>query len=118
MLKSKTLGTAMVLIFSVIIYPQVALSDGFNGEDFLKWPRDSQNSLVTYSITMTAIVASQVHQDIATCIDDWYPPDGRIKQQRQGFILDTIRSNPSYHPQAVILAVLQQQCGSFGRQTD
>ena len=62
---------------------------------------------------MTGIVASQGRKDISRCIDNWYSGEVEIQKQRRGFILDTIRNNPTYHPQGVILAVLQKQCGSF-----
>ena len=103
----------MLIALAAGAYPQIAFADRFTGADFLKWERASQNSLITYSITMTGIVATQGRQDIATCIDDWYPLDPDIKRRRQELIRKTIRENPSYHPQGVILAILQKQCGSF-----
>lgn len=90
-----------------------AQSGGFTGAQFLSWKRDSQDSLIETSITMTAIIATQGHQDIASCIDDWYTGNEAIHRLRHEFILRTIRENPNYHPQGVILAIIQKQCGSF-----
>lgn len=92
---------------------QPSYAEKFTGEQFLKWKRESQDSLIQISITMTGIVATQGRKDISRCIDDWYTNDKAIQQQRHGYILDIIKENPSYHPQAVILAVLQKRCGSF-----
>ena len=69
--------------------------------------------MIETSIMMTAIVATQGREDIARCIDDWYTGDEAVQNQRQGYIIDIIRDNPSYHPQGTILAILQKRCGSF-----
>ena len=63
---------------------------------------------------MTGIVATQSRKDIARCIDDWYSGDQTVQNERHQLVIDTIQDNPSYNPQAVILAILQKQCGSFG----
>ena len=62
---------------------------------------------------MTGIVATQSRTDIARCIDDWYSGDEAVQNRRHQFVIDTVRDHPSYNPQAVILAILQKQCGSF-----
>lgn len=91
----------------------MVVADSFTGEKFLTWPRDSQESLIQSSIMMTGIIAAQHRTDIAGCIDDWYTGDEAVQAQRHEFVIDTIRKNPSYHPQGVILALLQKECGSF-----
>ncbi len=88
-------------------------AEEFTGEQFLNWPRESQDSLIQNSITMTAIIATQGREDIARCIDEWYPLDESIIKMRHDHILKIIGENPTYHPQGVILAVIQKQCGSF-----
>ncbi|MEO1243779.1 MAG: hypothetical protein AAFX54_17865 [Pseudomonadota bacterium] len=90
-----------------------ARAEGFTGEEFLKWERASQDSLIQISITMTGIVATQGRKDISRCIDDWYSDNENLQTQRHEEILQTIRENPEFHPQGVVLAVIQQQCGSF-----
>ena len=106
------------LFFVFFSYSQASFAEGFTGEKFLKWKRESQDSFIGTSITMVAVVATQGRQNIASCIDDWYSEDGSIQDQRHGFILDTIREYPSYHPQGIILAVLQKRCGSFKDKAD
>lgn len=101
------------MMIAVYGFASTAHAEGFTGEKFLQWERASQDSLIETSITMTGIVASQARKDIARCIDDWYTGDIAIQQQRHGYILDMIKQYPSYHPQGVILVVLQNQCGSF-----
>lgn len=95
-------------------YPQEAsAAEEFTGKQFLEWPRDSQNSLITYSITMTAIIGTQTKPEIAKCLDEWYPLDPAITKARQDLIIKTIGEYPDYHPQAIVLAVVQKQCGYF-----
>ncbi len=100
-------------MFAAGCYPQQAAAVEFTGKQFLEWPRDSQNGLITYSITMASIVALRVRPEIATCLDDWYPLDPETKKARQDSILKTIREYPDYHPQTTILVILEKQCGSF-----
>lgn len=88
-------------------------AEGFTGHDFLTWERTNQDSYIETSVSMTAIVATQGRQDIATCIDKWYSIEPEIRQDRHDNILRILRENPAFHPQGIILAVLQKQCGSF-----
>ena len=62
---------------------------------------------------MVGIVAAQDRKEISHCIDDWYSGDEAIQRQRTGYILDIIKQHPTFHPQGVILAVVQERCGSF-----
>lgn len=62
---------------------------------------------------MTGIIATQGRQDIASCLDDWYSSDEATQKKRHDFIIKIISENPTYHPQGVILAVLEKQCGAF-----
>ena len=92
------------LIFAVLaclLYPAVVYADGFTGEQFLKWPRESQDSLIANSIIMTAIVATQGRKDISHCIDNWYSGNEDVQDQRHGYILDLIRKYPQDHPQGL-----------------
>ncbi len=113
MMHIKAISTSIAFLILLSVYPQQAAAEDFTGKQFLEWPRDSQVSLITYSITMTAIVASQGRKDISHCLDDWYPLDPEISKSRQDFIIKIISENTEYHPQGVILAVLQKQCGAF-----
>lgn len=118
MFKKKAACLAIVTAVILTAFPQISSAEKFTGEKFLKWPRKSQDSLIQNSITMIAIVAAQTQKDIARCIDSWYVVDEAIKQQRHGYILDIIKENPSYHPQGVILAILQKRCGKFKKHDD
>ena len=103
----------MLLLTAGPLAAQPADSQGFTGNEFLQWSRDSQEAFVANSISMIGIVASQSREDIALCIDYWYPQDRAIRDQRRKFLIDQISRFPDYHPQAVILAQIQKECGSF-----
>jgi hypothetical protein len=104
------------LIVGLAAYPQIAMAEGFTGEQFLKWERASQDSLIQISITMTGIVSGRKDKVISQCIDRWYVSSVDIRRKRHDFILRTISENPTFHPQGVILAVLEEQCGSIKNQ--
>ncbi len=100
-------------LMSTALYASGATAEAFTGEEFLKWERASQDSLIQISVTMTGIVATQGRKDISRCIDDWYSDSEGLRAQRHEEILQAIQENPEFHPQGVILAVIQQRCGSF-----
>ena len=85
-------------------------AETFTSEKFLKWPAESQASYFRTSIGMAAIIASQRGNGYGRCVSDWYfgSPEGRHTALREA-----MRKNSSFHPQAVILAILQKACGSF-----
>ena len=101
-----------------LLAAQPVQASKFTGEQFLKWSKGSQTSFIETSITMVAIVATQGRQDIAACIDGWYPLEESQKQLRHEEILTTIRRYPDNHPQGIILAVLQKHCGSFKKRAN
>ena len=87
-----------------------AQAEGFTGADVLKWDRDSQAFYFKTSVTMAGVIASQNNRDQAQCVDQWY---GGQSERRDEAIRDAMRTYPTYHPQAVILWVLQEACTSF-----
>ena len=64
---------------------------------------------------MIGIVATQVpgRERIANCIDAWHGGGDQSQPARSAQIRKAMQSLPGYHPQAVILAVVQKECGSF-----
>ena len=97
------------------IHPQNALADGFTSADVLGWSAESQDSYFQTSVTMIAIVATQTgrHDEIAACIDGWYGGGDASQPQRSARIRSVMEGLPDYHPQAVILAVIEKECGDF-----
>ncbi len=47
-----------------------------------------------------------------TCIADWYG-EGEAATERKEEIVKTIGEHPSYPPHAVLLAMIQDECGQF-----
>ncbi|MEZ5691659.1 MAG: hypothetical protein R3D71_08350 [Rickettsiales bacterium] len=108
--KIALLTIAVVLIFCA--FPQESKAEGFTSAEFLKWPKNKQDSYMSISIGMTAFIASQtdVHKKKASCIDNWYYSD---KAKKNTFIRSVMQDNSGYHPQAIILGVIEKQCGEF-----
>ncbi|EKE68470.1 hypothetical protein [Oceanibaculum indicum] len=90
-----------------------ARAETFTSEKFLKWPAESQASYFRTSIGMTGVIASQLSQNVAPCIDAWYFADRVTQTQRNEAIRALMRKYPDYHPQAVILALIQKECGKL-----
>lgn len=98
-----------------LVYSQNLSAEEFASAKVLEWDRSAQNSLFQSSITMIGIVAAQMEEKshIARCIDQWYAADSIEKRQDQ--IRNAMARFPTYHPQAVILAVVEKACGKFER---
>ena len=103
--------TACALLALSLAAAATAQAEGFTGADLLEWNRKNQRFYFETSITMAGVIASQNSLEQARCIDRWHL--GQEEKQHSA-ILNAIRTYPSYHPQATILAVLQNACGSFG----
>jgi hypothetical protein len=109
----RTAAVLAALVSGIVALSPLVRAETFTSAAFLEWSRASQDSLIQASITMAGIVATQGRKDISRCIDNWYTEDDAIQRMRHDFILESARRYPSFHPQAVILAILQKQCGSF-----
>lgn len=82
--------------------------DTFKSSDFLNWDLKSQTYYIRTSIGMAGLIAGRNDEAQGKCLDNWYFNDTPLRDQ---FILKTMRRVPDYHPRAVILAVLEKQCG-------
>lgn len=104
---------AFVLVLTS--FPQISAADGFTSADVLEWSEENQNGFFQASVTMIGIVATQTgeHDHIAECIDSWYGGGDESQPQRSARILEVLESLPEYHPQAIILAVIEKECGEF-----
>ncbi|MEM9574875.1 MAG: hypothetical protein AAF870_06560, partial [Pseudomonadota bacterium] len=80
-----------------------------------KWSEDSQNNYFQTSITMIGVVATQTgsHAHIATCIDDWYWNEDGANPEINDKIRAAMRQYPDLYPQAIVLAVVERECGKF-----
>ena len=59
---------------------------------------------------MAGFISGQNDKEHAKCLETWYFNDEEGATER---IYRAMRKYPDYHPRAVIVAVLQKQCGSF-----
>jgi len=103
----------LFLILLVTVLPlrdQVAASDVFKSSQFLEWPEKTRSFYVRTSVGMAGFIAGQNDKEHAKCLEAWYFGD---EDRTTALIYETMRQHPDYHPRAVIVAVLQKQCGSF-----
>ena len=114
MIASKALATKAILA-AALICPQLAAADGFTGADLLKCQETQQNSFFQSNVTMIGFVAVHTgkHEQLAHCIDGWYWKDGRADPEKNAAIRGAMERFPNYHPQMVILAVVEKACGKF-----
>lgn len=107
---------AKVLALAALGFPQLAAAQGFTSATVLAWSEAEQDSYFSTSVGMAGIVAMQTgrHDAAVTCINNWYWPNGGSEHSAQNDTIRTVmRSLPDVHPQAVIMAVIERECGSF-----
>ncbi len=85
-------------------------------EQFFSFDRASQEAFIGNGIIMIAVIASQIDTKIARCIDTWYTGKSPIQNLRQSEIIQTMKKLPQYKPEAIVLAVIEKQCGKFKRE--
>lgn len=110
MFKTFLRAAAIAVAILIASYPQTSFADGFTAAEFLDWPAANQKLFIETSVLMSAVIASQNNQDVSRCVSAWH-----VREKPSAFspIMKALRENRSFHPQAVILAVLQKACGSF-----
>tara|TARA_A100001391_G_scaffold153410_2_gene111244 strand:- start:17431 stop:17772 length:342 start_codon:yes stop_codon:yes gene_type:complete len=102
---------AACLVSSAISIP--AYATGFTSAQVLNWPQKDQDSYFLASITMAGVVAAQNPGGKARCVNDWYLKDTDTMNQRNTYIRNTLRRFPDHHPAGVMIAILEEACGSF-----
>lgn len=115
MITLKSLITKVILLVS-LTFAQHSYADSFTSADVLKWTEPEQASMFQTSVGMMMVAASQVtaRADFVECLDDWYYKTDAVKASRNEAILDAMGRFPEHHPQIIILAVIEKQCGKFG----
>ncbi|MEP3247777.1 MAG: hypothetical protein ABJN40_07375 [Sneathiella sp.] len=83
--------------------------------EFLTYDDKSQEYFLASTIWTAAVIATQIRQDLASCIADWYTNDPMIIKKRNAEILDTMKGYPDSYPSGLVVAILQKQCGKFGQ---
>lgn len=100
------------LLALALSYPQLVSADDFTAADVLAWDRESQVAYIQNSVSMIAAITSQKDdsQVYVECVGAWYST-GQATVERQNEIRSLWTQYEDYHPQTVILAVVQKACG-------
>lgn len=112
MLKKKT-HIAIVTALISLSFPQVSVAQDdtiFKSSEVLNWNPETQRFYLETSIRMVGIVASRNSPEQSQCFENWYKESPQIRHQA---ILGTMREYSDYHPQGIILAYMEKQCGSM-----
>ena len=84
-------------------------ADGFKASEFLKFPQENQKGYISASAMMAGLIATQNVPDQAKCIDRWVADEATRGYPR---IAEAMKAHGDYHPTAVIMSVLQKECGA------
>ncbi len=106
----KQVISAITAALVIAIYPQISGAETFTSREFLTWKSESRISYFRSSIGMAGVIATQIDKDKARCINSWH-----AQQDQNGYpeLLRTMRKFADYHPQGVILWLLQNECGKL-----
>jgi len=110
MFKQKELVAAILAGSISLFYPQISAAQQLRGAEILNWPSDSQGFYFRTSVAMAGLIAARNNKKQAGCVDRWYFSD---RAKSDAAIVKAMRKNSDFHPQAIILAMLQKACGSF-----
>ncbi len=115
MIRAKLLAVTSAMLIAGV-YPQISSAEALTGAKVLEWKKASQDSLFQDSVAMISIVASQTgrHGKIAECLDRWYFISEDVQSNRNDEIRAAVKRFPESHPQVIVLAVVQKECGKFG----
>lgn len=105
--------TAILFVFIVTLSSTATAEDKvFTSAEFLTWKESSQDFYIEASVGMAGFIAVKTDENKikAPCIDNWYYTD---ESKQNEFIRGIMRKNSEFHPRAIILGVLEKQCGKF-----
>ena len=110
MCKCKICIISVLFGFLLVWHVTDADADMFTVEDFFAYSEQGRDSYVMVSVSMAGVIATQMEGNEAQCIGDWVE-----KNRKKGFetLFKVMRDYPDYHPQGIILAVLEKACGEF-----
>ena len=104
-----------ISIFSIALL--ISSSTSFAEEDgayFQKWDEGAQRGFVSTTISGALTIASQTDKALTQCIFEWYGKgDDEVEAQREDEVIEAIGKYIAHQPYAVVLAVIQKQCGKF-----
>lgn len=105
---SKGIATAALLCSG--FYPQISYGETFKSAEFVKWSEENRTFYLTTAIGMAGLIARRNNASQGDCIDHWFFDD---QGRADGQILAVMAEYPDHHPQGIILAVLEKQCGKL-----
>lgn len=104
---------AIMATILTVSTPTKAEDKVFTSAEFLTWKKNSQGFYIEASIGMAASITSQMddtRKKQASCIDNWYYPK---QSEKNDFIRSIMSKNSEFHPRAIIIGILEKQCGEF-----
>jgi hypothetical protein len=110
MLSRKALAVASLSTIVCSLVTGAFAGDGFTTSEFLSQPAKNQSGYIVSSAMMAGLIAAQNTPDQAKCIDKFVAAQEPLGYPR---ILEAMKQYGQYHPTAVILSVLQKECGSL-----
>lgn len=115
MLRIKSVSLAMIIcVFAIPLYVG-GVRAATSNKDFVEFSYEAQDSFLFASVLMSGVIAAQGRPEMAKCIDDWYSKTSALRKQRNLEMLQIMRKLPDNFPSAVILAVIERQCGKFSQ---
>ncbi|MFW8594713.1 hypothetical protein [Cribrihabitans neustonicus] len=105
------------ILIALVLCPQLSAANGFTSADVLEWEQSAQDSYFNTSVGMVAVVGTQTNfpENIVECLNAWYWPNGSVNADSNASIREAMERFPTLHPQAIVLAVIERECGSFKR---
>lgn len=97
----KSIATAML---AVSFAGAAMAEDQFNATAFLAWNAKQQESYVTASLAMAAAIAPSQ----SSCINAW---NQTARAAGYKDLIATMQKYSSHHPTAVVLALIERDCG-------
>ena len=105
--KSLRIASATAMLFAVCM---PAYAGQFTSAEFLKWKADTRDFYVRTTVGTASLIARQNDKRHAKCLEDWYFVD---ETKSNAEIYNAMEFNSEVHPRAIILAILQKNCGTF-----
>ncbi|MDQ0314610.1 hypothetical protein [Amorphus orientalis] len=120
MRKSKRLasfGLAAWVVLGGLSYgtpASAAPGKGTTGE-LLTFDRSAQDYFIRLTMNTAIMIAAQINKEQAQCVAEWYPDDPKVVRKRNTEILRIMEKLPETYPTAVVISIIQKECGKFGQ---
>lgn len=112
MTKFTLAASLFAAVFS--FYSQASAKEETRVKEFLTWERSNQDSFIAISVLTASVIATQVKQEMAECIGEWYNLVDGGNKTRHNQILQIMAAYPDSIPSGIVIAVIQKECGKFG----